>query len=166
MSNKELIRTVISMGLVDENQIYEMQRWGLIDRQLVLDAVPQTHEGMMERMNLALDVVGMDRKETDLAVLRRFMQTSKRGLMYVHVDGVDVRDPLEVFYGRTHNGDYILPWNGGPGQEHILINGHTYLETEDGKVYMMDYRPVYFDELQSFVVCKPGLEESRDGQRR
>ena len=160
---KELVRTVISCGLVDANQVREFQRWGLIDRKLALEDVEQKHEAIKNRMNLALDVVGLDRKESDLSIHRWFLETAKPGKLYVHIDGVDVREPVDVTYGTTKHREYILPWRT-VGQEELLVNGRTYLQTQDSKVYMMDSRPVYFDELQSFVVCKPGYQEARDGR--
>lgn len=162
---KELVRTVVSLGLVSENQVREFQRWGLVDHVLAVEKPPKDRESIESRMNLAIDVVGMDRKETELSIPALFLETGRKGWIHVHLDGVDVREPLEIMYGRTRHGEYILPWGGASGQEDILTNGKTYLETEDSRVYMMDTRSVYFDDLQSFVVCKPGSEEARDGQR-
>jgi len=163
---RELVRTVISMGLVDEDQIREMQRWGLVDRRMVLDRAPWGHDGMVDRMNMALDAVGIQRKETELGIPAQFLRTSRRGWVHVHLNGVDVHEPIEVTYGMTRQGEYILPWVGAPGQEELLVNGRTCLDTGGKRVWMMGVRPVHFDDLQSFVVCKPGAEEARDGQCR
>jgi len=162
---KELVRTIISIGLVDDNQVQEFQRWGLIDRVLILDNVQDSVPDVVARLNLALDVVGIERKEMDLSILEEYKSSASKGMIYVYLNGVYVKEPVEVMYGMNRWGEYILPW-GASGQEDILTNGKTYLETENSRVYMVSTRPVYFDDLQSFVVCKPGIEEARDGQRQ
>lgn len=155
-----LIRMVASLGLISEKQLEEFMRWGLVDRRMVLAKLDDTLSPEAQ-IGAAMDMVGIERRETDLAVLGEYKKTKKSGSLFAFMD--DVMHPaVPTFYGKTRGGEYIFPW-GSKGFEDILVNGRTYLETETHRVYFMDSRPVYFDDLQSFVVCKSGSEEARDG---
>ena len=161
--SKQLIRMVASLGLVDDKQLEEFMQWGLVDRRMVLAKLDDSL-GPEAQLGAAMDMVGIDKREADLDVLKEYEKTKKVGRIVAFIGGV-FHPPVETFYGKTRIGEYIFPW-ASRGFEEVLVNGETYLETESHRVYFMDSRSVYFDDLQSFVVCKPGSEEARDGDDR
>jgi hypothetical protein len=164
---KAIMTAVLKAGLLTPEMLKEFKRFspvvdreaetgepmGLEDAAALIEAAIQSEQYVLLR-------------ETDLEIVRQYADTARRSVLHVEHDG-EVSD-IEVSYGRTPIGEFIIPWRSESIRD-MLTNGQTYLvvaATEvrawlpdpyqaEGQVriFFKDVREVFFGEQKAFMVC-------------
>lgn len=158
-----MTEAVLKSGIITPNMLQEMKRFSpTLDR----DAETSEPKELEEAARLIADALESAEyalvKETDLEVLRQYIDTSVEG--FLHIEALDAK-PVEVIvtYGRTKLGEYIIAWRGDSIAD-VITNGMTYLSTlishpdevpED--VYFRDMRELWFGDNKAFILCVPSL---------
>lgn len=153
-----MTEAVLKSGIITENMLQEMKRFSpTLDR----DAVTAEPKDIEEAARLIADALESAEyalvRETDLEVLRQYIDTSVEG--FLHIEVPDTK-PIEVVvtYGKTKLGEYIIAWRGESIAD-AITNGMTYLEfpqpVEDGldRVYFKDVRELWFGDNKAFMLC-------------
>lgn len=163
-----LTSAILKTGIIDENMLREVRRFGapIEPSEAETPVPPRTAEEAAMLLEEALQSEGLVlTKETDLEVLRAYTQTNRRGLLHLEVDAgfelgesVESTSNIDVSFGQTKTGDYIIPWFADSIAE-MMTNGRTYLIDDalkgDQKVYFSVVRELYFGNVKSFMVCVP-----------
>jgi hypothetical protein len=146
-----LLSALIYVGLVPSNTVEEMQRWGV-----PLPDVRQSPPATAEQVSAVLESVLQDSgvhlvRETQLDVLPTFLRTLSKGTL--HLVGAE---PFEVSFGRTVNGEILLPWQG-ESLEDLLQDPDSCLlfAGNEGSVrfHATDVQEIFFGERKAFLVC-------------
>jgi hypothetical protein len=153
---------IAKAGILSPETLQEFRRWGLplenLPTEKITDPAVLSHaiEEALQDEGLVLT------RETDLGVVQQYLQTMKRGHLHVVIDDDDGRieeTDIEVFFGTTTMGEYILRWYS-EGITDVLTNGKTYLRTygplEDvNQVYFRAVRELFFGDQKVFMLCEP-----------
>lgn len=157
-----LTAAVLKTGLLDPAMLAEMRRFRVpIDLEAVPDPKPQSVEEITEILEQALQSEGLViTRETDLEILRQYGDTVQLGMLHIEVefDGAVQATDIEVSYGRTLTGDYIIGWKSESIQD-MLANGRTYLVEKGRHIFFGDARELFFGERKAFLVCAPATVE-------
>lgn len=153
---RDLAKIAIEAGLVDGDALAEFKRWGHPDLAVgEMPAMKPEKFNTMAKVISALDEALVSHgqvlvQETDLDIVRTYLQTQEQGMLHVETD--TQMTELPVSYGVTKLGDYILPYKG-EAIEDLLANGLSFLALKDGfVVYFTDVRPVSLGEMKSFLI--------------
>lgn len=158
--NKPVSVAVIESGLIPDEVLAEMTRWGLPLVTVDESQVARSPEQVVRRIQEALegeDVIRL--RDTDLDMIRYYLTEQKPGRLHVEETSFD------VFFCRTKLGEYVIPWKSESIQD-MMVDPKTYLsfsEKTDGasvrhKVFFSDVRELYFGDTKAFMVCEK-LEE-------
>jgi hypothetical protein len=149
-----MTKAVLKAGLITTNMLREMKRFSItLDRDAEVEE-PTTLEEAAKIVGDALESSDQTIvRETDLAVLRQYIDTSTSGEMHVEVMGTPAAE-FDVTYGKTRLGEYIIAWRSESIGD-ALTNGMTYLDTGDEKVYFKDVRELWFGDNKAFMLCIP-----------
>jgi hypothetical protein len=149
----ELAKLIVKSGILSESQLAEFQRWGqLTDAQV--EESPMSAAEFMQKVERALQEEDMVLiRETDFGALRSYLQNQKKGQL--HVKSGKTESEIDVIYSVLNTGEYLIPWTG-ENLADLLINGETFLETDDGKEeYFYEIRELFYGEVKAFVACRP-----------
>ena len=153
-----MTQAVLRAGLVSENQLAEMKRWA--PPSLDPDAEVSAPKSLDEAAGLVADALQSEgyvlMRETDLEVVKQYVDTTRRSILHVEVD--DVKDDIDVTFGRTPLGEYIVAWKSESIRD-MMTNGVTYLVDGNVRVYFSDVRELFFGTEKAFMVCKPSTVE-------
>lgn len=157
---KTVTEAVLKAGLIDENTLAEMKRMSpVIDRDAVTEA-PKDLETAGNFIADALESDGYVRvRETDLEAVRQYIDTAKRGILHLAAQVTQENDEpvltetdIEVTYGTTPLGDYIIAWQADSIAA-MMTNGLTHMRIDGRSVYFKDARDLFFGKQKAFMVC-------------
>jgi hypothetical protein len=154
-----MTEAVLKAGLITSNMLREMKRFSpTLDREAEVEE-PKELELAAKIIADALESADYTIvRETDLGVLQQYMDTATKGTLVMEDDlGEKVR--IEVTYGKTKTGEYVLPWRS-ESIGHSMVLSTTYLELADGyagetEVRFADVRELYFGTQKAFMLCIP-----------
>jgi hypothetical protein len=165
---ENLMTAVIRSGLIPEDLIVQMNRWGVPlqvveEKDIIRD--PKEVALLIEEALTERDMVEL--RTTDLDVLREFLEHQKIGRLIIYDPETDQKGSFEVsYYLRTSadpKGEVVFPWKS-ESITHLLVNDRSYLRTTEGTKYRFsEVRELFFGEHKAFVACKVSKEETRDG---
>lgn len=151
-----IVAAVLKTGLLDKQVLSEMRRWG-VDIDEPFNTPKRSPEEIAAVIEEALQSEGyVLTKETDLEALRQYLSTNRRGMLHVGLlrdDDMQEID-VEVSYGKTSLGDYIIGWRS-EAIEDVMTNGVTYLIEDGHRVYFHAIRELFFGDVKAFMVCTP-----------
>lgn len=153
---------VLKSGLIHPSYLNEFKRWGapIEIPEDMPTSPPKTLDEAAVAIEEALQSEGQVlTRETDLEVLRQYLETQVSGVLHVEIDGESSSSfaDIPVSFGLTRTCDYIIPYKS----ESILdemTNGLTYLRGQgDGgpKVFFSAVRELFFGETKTFMLCTP-----------
>ena len=164
---QELTRLVVRAGILDDTQLAEFRRWGLLDDNTPAKIEPKTAEQFVTEVEKALEDRDMILvRETDLEAVQFFIQNNREGSLHLEVADPAINTDVPVRYSTNLLGEYIFPWMG-ENMLTVLVNGLSYMSTPEGKVFFCDARELFYGEIKAFIVCKPSpiQEKSLEGPR-
>lgn len=164
---KSVAKAVIETGIIDEDSLKEMLRWGAPIQDPGTGEMPgvdPTLSGDRERIVAHIrealeseDQVRVD--ETDLDLLRLYLDEKhqKTGRLILKEGGK--HSTKSVSFCITPMGEYAVPWTDNTVEPYVLYNGESHLKWEDADgtqhdVYFEEARDVFFGEHRAFVVCE------------
>jgi hypothetical protein len=149
---------VLKSGIITPAMLREMKRFSAViprdaevSEPVPLDLAVQYIADAMQSESLVLV------RETDLTALKQYSDTALPGILWVG------DTPIDVTYGRTPLGEYIVAWKGESIAE-MLTDPSTYLVPGEGtvkvgegshNVYFKDVRELFFGGQKAFMVCIP-----------
>ena len=151
-------QAVLKAGLISPEQLAEMKRISpIIDKEaelgdpVDLEMAAKIVEDAMQSEQYVL------MRETDLEALKQYAETSAIGILHIEVD--DSAGDIEVTYGRTPMGEYIIAWKS-ESIAGMMTNGRTYLAVDiNTNVFFKDVRELFFGDQKAFMVCKASTTE-------
>jgi len=157
---KPIAHAVIRTGLIPEDTLAEIRKWGLpiefVQSSQVLESAQAVTAVIQDALESADQVTCRD---TDLDILSRFLDPNhqQKGTLMLR-DG-DQKGSQEVLFCRTILMEYAIPWTSDTIFETIL-NGETYLRYTDRdgtkmKVFFNDGHELFFGDHKAFMVCVP-----------
>ena len=150
---KPLVEVVVKAGLLDENALAEMRRFGApVEDAKVLEE-PPTLSKLSEEIAEIIQREGFVlTRETDLEIVQQYASTARPGTLYIQetLDGPVAE--AAVVYGKTPTGGYIFPWRSDSIQE-MMTNGLTYLLEGEAQVFFGSMRELVFGDHKAFMVC-------------
>lgn len=156
MSSKPMTEAVLKAGLLTPSLMAEFRKFGGIDREATLEE-PKDLDTAATIIALALESEGYVMvRETDLEVLHQYAETSRRGSLHLVTDNgpEEVSTNIEVTFGKTKLGEYILAWRG-ESIEDLILDGRAYLMFDDQQVHFNRVRELFYGETKAFMVCAP-----------
>jgi len=159
MSGRPIINAVVEAGLVPEEALNELARWGVhvtATRKPELDTPAAVAQHLMEAME-SDDQMRVD--ETDLDLLQRYLDPKhqKQGRLIIKSGAQHTTCALS--FCLTSLGEYAIPWTDAETPE-VLANGESHLKWGDDKdIYFSAVREVFFGSRKAFVVCTPSPVE-------
>lgn len=153
-----LTSAVLRSGALDLQMLQELTRWKL-PIELPSDTQFETSEEAIEAIEAAIESSGqVEVKATDLDLLRQFLRTQRTGKLHLELEGEST--DVEVPFGITQAGGYIIPWREESPEE-VLTNGKSFVLDGRRKVYFSHIEEFYFDSSKAFIVCTPCKREQR-----
>lgn len=149
-----MTKAVLKAGIIPPNTLQEMKKFSI-----TLDSDAESEEPKDLETAAAIIADALEQsdstaiRETDLEVLRQYIDTSTSGKMHVEILEAPQAE-FEVTYGKTPLGEYIVAWRGESIGD-ALTNGMTFLEAGTHKVYFKDVRELWFGENKAFMICVP-----------
>lgn len=155
-----LSMVILQSGIVDQEILAEISKWRMpVDIPSDLPPPPKTLEELVSRLEEALESEGMVLvKETDLSALHEYLRTQTQGVLHVETD-VHEAD-INISYGQTIDGRYLIPWRGESIQEEMTDRA-TFLRTAHGEVHFAQVSSLFYGDVQAFMVCTPYQEDKR-----
>jgi hypothetical protein len=151
-----MTQAVLKAGIISENMLREIKRFSVtLDPDAKVES-PKELEHAAQIIANAMEEAGYTTvRETDLDILRQYLDTAADGTLRLEVTGSEPVD-VEVTYGMTKTGEYIIAWNS-ESIEDALTNGVTFLWTERDhrQVFFKDVRELWYGEKKAFMVCVP-----------
>lgn len=151
---------IAKAGLLSPDMIAEFQKWGF--PQEPVEVQEMTLEDLLGELEAAMnseDMVAM--RVTDPEIIKEWGSSLTKGRLMLELEDGS-RGEVEVLFGKTRTGEYILPWRSDTISE-VMCNGKTHLLVEDTAVYFQDVRELYFGDTKAFMLCKAITTENRDG---
>jgi len=146
-----LTSALIYVGLVPASTVEEMQRWG-VPLPDVQPNPPATAEQVGAVLEGVLQASGVHLvRETQLDILPTFLRTLSKGTLCLAG-----AEPFDVSFGRTVNGEILLPWQGESLEELLQDpESHLLFPSAEGTVrfQVTDIQEVFFGETKAFLVC-------------
>lgn len=151
---------VIRAGLVSQETLAEIRRWGLpielVEENEVLKDVNKVVGAIQDALD-SHEQVGL--RDTDLDILQRFLDVDNQHEGKLVLVDEDRKSTVKVIYCLTTLGEYVIPWRGDSIQELMLSpDTHMKVATKEGpkKVFFRDIRELYVGDRKAFMVCVPG----------
>lgn len=162
----DLTKIILTSGLIPKEQLAQFQRWGFLPPGPIPDMpVLDNPEQLVQRIEQALqneELVVV--RETDLESLNKYLSTMKPAILHVVLPN-SIGD-INVMYGLTELGEYILPWSAD-SLEDVMVNGETYLRDENGtRIFFSSARELFYGDVKAFIVCKPSQKEVTNGNEQ
>jgi len=149
---------VLKAGLISPAQLQEMKRFSpSIDQDAEAEAPVdlETAAALVEQAFQSEEYVVI--RETDLESIRQYAETATLGILHLEMND-EIAD-IEVTYGKTPTGEFIVAWKG-ESIAAAMTNGQTYLKAyPPSRVFFNDVRELFFGEQKAFMVCKPSVVE-------
>jgi predicted transcriptional regulator len=155
--DKPLTKAIIETGLVDEHNIEQLRRWGLLttvaevqnykDPEVIIQRIREAIEGE--------DAVEL--RDTDLDLIKEFLAHKEKGKLCVPVSEEEDKKivSLPVEYCATELGEIVIPW-ASEGIEDLLLHPKTHMKLSGGeKITFSSVREIFYDRRKAFVVCSP-----------
>src|SRR5690606_32660855 len=156
---KAITRAVLQTGLVDEDQINEMARWGLVMRgeEIPDESPPTSVEAVAHLIQETLESMDYVRmQDMDFDILQRWLD--KRN----HLDGRLVLEhdsskrTAKIVYFISSMGEIVMPWKDENIME-LLLNTKSHLRAVvDGvekRYFFSDARELYVGDVKAFMAC-------------
>ena len=144
-------------GILDEELLREMNRWGLPNVPKNSDVVhdASTLQVLEEQIVEALDEhsIGLDRVQ-DLDALRQYAITQRPAQLFLTTSRG--KSKISVQVGTTHSGDVLIPWRLDSIIEEML-NGDTYLLLDGKRIYFNSVRDLFLGQERIFMLCTPSV---------
>jgi hypothetical protein len=159
-----MTQAVLKAGIITPNMLREIKRFSVtLDPDAQVES-PKELEHAAQIIATAMEEAGYTTvRETDLDVLRQYMETATDGTL--HLEAGEEPMSIEVTYGKTKTGEYIIAWNS-ESIEDSLTNGMTHLIVWTGKyekVFFQDVRELWYGEKKAFMVCVPRESDVHGG---
>jgi hypothetical protein len=156
----KLGEAVVLAGAVDNRALNELQRWRLPVEPPDGQTMSGTADEAVAMVRAALESrEQVDMRETDLDMLRKYMEGRQRGRLVVIDERTEERVGIDVQYYLTPTGDYVLPYTEEDDVVDRLTNGVSYLKVKQGRVFFSDVKQLYFGQHKYFLSCRGTLEE-------
>ena len=162
-----LVEAVLRAGLLSPERLQEMKRFSpVLDREAETEDPKELVQAaaLVETALSSAQMVLV--RETDLEVLRVYAESVRPGTLRL-VTADEILD-VDVTYGRTALGEYIIAWRSESIKE-LLVNGATSLIepcrrcppgcTQLQCVFFKDVRELFFGDQKAFMVCVPSVVE-------
>ena len=164
---KSVAKAVIETGIIDEDTLREMHRWGVPiqdpgtgDMPAVDETIAGDRQRIVEHIREALESEEQVRvDETDLDLLRTYLDENhqKTGRLILKEEGK--HSSKKISFCITPMGEYAIPWTDPTTEPSIIYNGSSHLRWEDKEgtkhdVYFTEARDVFFGEHRAFIVCE------------
>lgn len=155
---------ILKSGLISPAALAEFRRWKTIDLPEELPVIAEGLEQVAQSLASALEGDGLViSRETDLDILKQFLDTQRQGNLHVEIYREDVTEDtdadISISFGITPLGEYIIPWRS----ESIvaeLTNGFCYLDAPGiERVFFAGVRELFYGDHKAFMVCVPRREE-------
>jgi hypothetical protein len=165
---KPVANAVVEAGLVPEEVLDEMARWGVHITAVPKENILQSPQAVVEHIRRAYESEEQVRiDETDLDLLSRYLdQKHQKSGRLILKDGKQHKT-VNVSFCLTELGEYAIPWTE-PETPDILFNGETHLKWQDGEeqrdVYFEDVRELSFGSRKAFAVCTPLVRGGGDDE--
>lgn len=152
----ELTKAVTLSGAIDTEMLREFAKWKL-PVEVLNDDLYDSPEEAIEAIEEAM--TGSDQVElrtTDLDALKQFLRTKRKGKL--HLTTSKGSGTIDVEFGVSAMGEYIVPWNADSIAE-IIMNGESYILDVRRKVFITDVTELYFGGNKAFMLCTPRREQ-------
>lgn len=125
-------------------------RWDPEQSSKNIEDVAQIIEEVMQSEGYAVT------RSTDLEVLPQYLATQQSGTLHVSIyttdPTVESEADIQIIFGRTTLGDYIIPWKSESIAAEIT-NGFCYLRTAEGDIFFSGVQELFFGDHKAFMVC-------------
>lgn len=157
----EISKVMKNAGIIPESTLDELQRWKA-PTVLARDSEPGSSEVEMEAVPYMIEKAMQEHdfvkvKETDLEVLQQYLCTQKHSKLTVEdINGGS--QVIDVVYGKTPLGGYIIPW----ADERIsdfLADCVLTIEEEGKRITLYSPREMYYGDKKMFSVWKGTIYE-------
>lgn len=161
MGGENIVEVMTRGGVVQEDQLAEFRRWRLpgVPEEPVPTPQPLTLDeaaSALRDLRQGIERVLQDRdfvrtRFTDPDLLAQFTNTRTEGSIHV-VIGTESAD-IEIVFGRTTTGAYIIPWSS-EALEDALERGDAWL-VAPSEVHFYSTNTFSYGSTKAFIVCAP-----------
>lgn len=160
---KPVVEAVVEAGLVPDDALDEMARWGIHVTAVPNERILRSPEAVVTHIREALESEEQVRiDQTDLDLLTRYLDKKHQRQGRLIIKEGKRHQTVNVSFCLTKLGEYAIPWTE-PEEPEVLANGETHLKWKDtdGTEYdvrFIDVRELFFGSKKAFAVCIPLLE--------
>lgn len=154
--SKEVAKAVVESGIVEEDAIAELQRWGYL-KDIEIGPNGVTGVDLARRILDAIESEEeVELRSTDLDIIKDYLSSHQRARLHVPAPGKPGQTVgLQVEYSVTKMGEVVIPWTSDSINDQLL-NDDTYLKPTGGaRIYFADVRELFYGDRKAFVVCTP-----------
>lgn len=151
---RTMTKAVLKAGIITPNMLREMKRFSPTLEQDAEVEEPKELELAAKIIADALESEGYSLvKETDLDVLRQYMEKNTTGSLHLEAVAGEPTD-VNVTYAMSKTGEFIIAWNSDSIADELVM-GTTFLETVMGIIMFKDVRELWYGDKKAFMVCIP-----------
>ena len=160
---REIAEAVVRAGLVSEDSLNEMARWGIHITAIPNAQILNDHAAVVEHIREAIEGESQIRiDETDLDLLSRYLNPKYQKEGRLILKEGDNHTTLKISFCMTLMGDYAIPWTDEDTPD-VIYNGESHLKYKDEigehDVYFCDAHELYLGKHKAFAVCVPVREK-------
>lgn len=156
---KPVAAAAVRAGLVDDDMLRELRRWGFVpstDGLVPYTSVEEAVEGIRDALE-SEDQVAL--KRTDLDLLRRYLNKDEqvKGRLVIIDPDTDERASKAVVFCTLPGRRYVLPWLGTHSPD-LLVNGESYISYKVNgasmRAYFSSFEELCIGEVKAFIVLE------------
>jgi hypothetical protein len=150
--NKPVTVALLTAGVVPQEVLNEMSRWGLPVKFMEVPAEVMT-DAKQVIAYIREAVEGDDAvmiRSTDLDVLTHYLGDQRQGKLYLFDPETESTGSLSIVYSILPNGRYVIPWTEESISD-LLTYPKSYLKAEGNKVHFDEVEELFFGGVKSFV---------------
>lgn len=150
-------------GIIDEDMVKELRKWGLPVRDLPKDMMDDPKSAIVAIEEALESKDAVEVRETDLHILKQYLTTQRRGKLHLKSEQGETAD-FDITFGVARGvvgNEYIIPWKAENIVD-MLTNGESYLLDSRRKVYFSAVRELFFGDVKAFIVCTPTKEDHEE----
>jgi hypothetical protein len=160
-TNKPVTIAILRSGLVPNEVLDEMKRWGLPvcfadETKPVLKTAKEVVECIREAIE---DDATVKIRDTDLDVLSVYLNEHDQGHLVVFDPVVNKAKRVSCTYALLPNGRYVIPWTAEYIGD-VLTDPKSYLRDLQGKhIHFDDVEELFFGGRKAFMSARPVQEQ-------
>jgi len=155
--SKSVAKVVVEAGLIDENALAQLKRWGFaLDLEPGKEPVVSAGEIAKRIIDAVESEEAVELRSTDLDIVKEYLSSRQKAKLHVpNPDDEAKTVGIPVEFSFTKMGEVVIPWTSEAIND-MLLDERTYLKPlGKSRIHFSDVRELFYGDHKAFVVCTP-----------